>query len=73
MSEIIKLSDYKQSAHQRAVDESDVCKALRVSPSKLARMIKAGDFKKPMKFGYRMKRWLESDIDEYLKKMSAAR
>lgn len=73
MTDIINFSQFKSLNKKRAVDEAEICERLLVSPSKLARMIKAKEFAAPMKFGYRMKRWMESDIDDYFEKMSAAR
>ena len=73
--DIIKLSDFqnKESRKPRAVDAKVFCERCGFSLSKLYREIQLGHIPKPMKLGYRMSRWLESDIDEYLDKMAAGR
>ncbi len=77
MAEVIKFQpnyeNLETRRHGRAVDAGEIVSRCRFSKSKLYREIKAGNFAKPMKLGYRMSRWLESDIDDYLAKMDASR
>ena len=77
MAKVIQFpADYQNREtrrHGRAVDADEFCSRCRFSKSKLYREIQAGHIPKPMKLGYRMSRWLESDIDDYLAKMNASR
>ena len=77
MADVIKFQpDYENREtrrHGRAVDVDEWCIRCGFSKSKLYREIQAGHIPKPMKLGYRMSRWLESDIDDYLAKMDADR
>ena len=65
MTDIIK-SPIESGVKDRAVTKNEVIFHLGISSATLYRLIKAGRFPKPMKFGYRMSRWLESDIQDYL-------
>lgn len=57
----------------RTVTADDWVDRCGFSKSKLYREINEGNIPKPMKLGYRMSRWLESDIDDYLAKMTQKR
>lgn len=57
----------------RAVQKREVLAALGISSPTLYRLIKAGLFPKPMKIGSKMSRWLETDVTDYLEKVSADR
>lgn len=77
MSNVIKFppnyENRETRRHGRAVDRHAVLFALGISSPTLYRLIKAGLFPKPMKIGSKMSRWLETDIQEYLDKVSADR
>jgi prophage regulatory protein len=57
----------------RAVNKHEVLFALGISSPTLYRLIQKGLFPKPIKIGSKASRWLESDIQEYLDKVSAER
>jgi predicted DNA-binding transcriptional regulator AlpA len=51
------------------IRHAEVCKKLKVSPSKLFSMIAAGHFPRPFKLvpGGRAVGWLLADVDEYVR------
>lgn len=58
---------------KRAIDAKEFCKRCGFSMAKFYREQQLGNIPKPMKLGYRMSRWLESDVDDYLAKMAKQR
>ena len=74
MNNIIKFpANAAGTSKPRAVQKKEVLTALGISSPTLYRLIKAGLFPKPMKIGSKMSRWLESDVTDYLEKVSADR
>ncbi len=71
--DIIKLSDFqnKESRKKRVVDAKEFCARCGFSLAKFYREIQSKRIPKPIKLGYRMARWYESDVDEYLDRMAA--
>lgn len=54
----------------RAIQKSAVLEALGISSPTLYRLIQQGEFPRPVKIGHKASRWFESDIKEYLEKVT---
>ena len=49
------------------LDRKAVCKKLSLSPPTLHRMVARGEFPAPLRVGPRASRWIESEVDEFLR------